>query len=98
MGGHYQAVGHSFLLSNMIDFNYSPQHSLDLPRIFPNNGIVEVEQDFDIDVINHLRNLGHKVNYSSTPIGGGQVVLFDEQRKIFIGASDWRKDGVALGI
>ena len=98
MGGHYQAAGHAFLLSNMIDFGFSPQYSLDLPRIFPNNGVVDIEKGFDIEILNHLRKIGHEINYPSLPIGGGQVILFDTIKNVLLGASDWRKDGVALGI
>ena len=98
MGGHYQAAGHAYLLSNLIDFGLSPQDALDIPRLFPNKGIIDIENGFDLDVIDYLKQKGHKINYPSLPIGGGQIILFDDINKILIGASDWRKDGVALGL
>ena len=98
MGGHYQAAGHAYLLSNLIDFGLSPQDALDIPRLFPNNGIIDIENGFDLDVIDSLKQKGHKINYPALPIGGGQIILFDDINKILIGASDWRKDGVALGL
>ena len=30
------------------------------------------------------------------PIGGGQIILFDDVNNVMIGGSDWRKDGVFL--
>ena len=42
MGGHYQAAGHAYVLSKLIDFDLSPQDALDVPRIFPNNGIIDI--------------------------------------------------------
>ena len=49
------------------------------------------------DVINELKLKGHQINYPAPPIGGGQMILIDEERNTLIGASDWRKDGLAIG-
>ena len=98
MGGHYQAAGHAYILSKLIDFDLSPQDALDVPRIFPNNGIIDIEKGFSLKAIEFLKNKGHKVNYPAFPIGGGQIILFDEINNVLIGASDWRKDGIALGV
>ena len=98
MGGHYQAAGHAYLLSSLIDFGLSPQDALDIPRIFPNNGVIDIENGFDLKVIDFLKQKGHEINYPAFPIGGGQIILFDDVNNIMIGASDWRKDGVALGL
>ena len=98
MGGHYQAAGHAYLLSNLIDFGLSPQDALDIPRIFPNNGVIDIENGFDLKAIDFLKQKGHEINYPAFPIGGGQIILFDDVNNIMIGASDWRKDGVALGL
>ncbi|RPH11827.1 MAG: gamma-glutamyltransferase, partial [Alphaproteobacteria bacterium TMED54] len=98
MGGHYQAAGHAFILSQILDFCLSPQCALDLPRIYPNNGTLDIEGNFDLDLIEELKNKGHKVNYPALPIGGGQIIINDIDNGISIGASDWRKDGIALGL
>ena len=97
MGGQYQAAGHAYVLSQMIDFELNPQLALDSPRIFPNNNMLDVEQDFDLNLIDELKLKGHVINYPVPPIGGGQIILIDEKRDILIGASDWRKDGHAIG-
>ena len=49
------------------------------------------------EVIDELKSRGHIINYPSLPIGGGQMILIDEDRGVLIGASDWRKDGLAVG-
>ena len=98
MGGHYQAAGHAFILSQISDFHLSPQCALDLPRIFPNNGILDIEENFNSDLIAELKNKGHKINYPALPIGGGQIIVNDINKGISLGASDWRKDGIALGV
>jgi gamma-glutamyltranspeptidase/glutathione hydrolase len=97
MGGQYQAAGHAYVLSQMIDFGLNPQLALNYPRIFPNNNILDIENDFDLGVINELKLKGHQINHPAPPIGGGQMILIDEERNTLIGASDWRKDGLAIG-
>ena len=97
MGGQYQAAGHAYVLSQMIDFGLNPQLALNYPRIFPNNNILDIENDFDLGLINELKLKGHQINYPAPPIGGGQMILIDEERNTLIGASDWRKDGLAIG-
>jgi gamma-glutamyltranspeptidase/glutathione hydrolase len=97
MGGQYQAAGHAYVLSQMIDFGLSPQQALDFPRVFPNNNILDFENKFDKDVIDDLALRGHEINHPASPIGGGQMILIDNDRDVLIGASDWRKDGLAIG-
>ncbi len=48
-------------------------------------------------VVAGLKRLGHSVGVRPSPWGGGQIVLMDRDRGILIGASDPRKDGMALG-
>jgi len=97
MGGQYQAAGHAYVLSQMIDFGLNPQIALNHPRIFANNNMLDIEDDFDLNLINKLELKGHKINYPVPPIGGGQMILIDEEKDLLIGASDWRKDGLAIG-
>ena len=97
MGGQYQAAGHAYVLSQMIDFGLNPQLALNHPRIFPNNNMLDIENDFDLNLINELKIKGHQINYPVPPIGGGQMILIDEEQDVLIGASDWRKDGLAIG-
>ena len=97
MGGQYQAAGHAYVLSQMIDFGLSPQEALDLPRVFPNSNVLDFEKNFDNSIIEDMASRGHEVNYPVSPIGGGQIILIDVKKNILIGASDFRKDGCAIG-
>ena len=97
MGGQYQAAGHAYVLSQMIDFGLNPQLALNYPRIFASNNVLDIEKGFDKEVIDELELRGHKINYPSPVIGGGQMILINTERDILIGASDWRKDGLAIG-
>ena len=97
MGGQYQAAGHAYVLSQMIDFGLNPQLALNYPRVFPNNDRLDIENDFDPDLISALKLKGHTINHPVSPIGGGQIILIDEEKGVLIGASDWRKDGLAIG-
>ena len=44
MGGHYQPVGQAWVLTSVLDYGLDPQAALDLPRLFPFGGVVEVER------------------------------------------------------
>ena len=97
MGGQYQAAGHAYVLSQMVDFELNPQEALNFPRVFPNNNFLDFEKDFDKEVIQALAFRGHKINHPAPLIGGGQIILIDNDQDVLIGASDWRKDGLAIG-
>ena len=81
----------------MVDYGLSPQEALDLPRVFPNNNVLDFEKNFDNSVIQDMISRGHEINYAVSPIGGGQIILVDIDKNILIGASDFRKDGCAIG-
>ena len=97
MGGQYQSAGHAFVLSKMLDFGLNPQEAINHPRVFPNENFLDIERSFDKNCIEELEKKGHKINFSSQPIGGAQMIIFDEENGSLIGASDWRKDGLAIG-
>ncbi len=98
MGGHYQAMGHAWFLSNLFDFGLDIQEALDLPRLFPTPaGPLEVESGVPAAMLEALRRLGHPVAPSPRPIGGGQAIRIDWKSGVLTGGSDPRKDGCALG-
>jgi len=97
MGGGYQPFGHVRLITNLIDFGMDPQEALDAPRVYYQDGAVEVERGVPQSVVNDLARLGHRVSIAPGPFGGGQAVVIDWEKGTLTGASDHRKDGCALG-
>lgn len=98
MGGHYQAVGHTHLLTNILDLGLDVQEAIDLPRLFATpEGPVEVESGIPMQTVQKLRSLGHSITPADKPIGGGQAIMIDWDAGTLTGGSDPRKDGCALG-
>ena len=96
MGAHYQPVGQAHFLTNVLDYNMNVQEALDNPRSFNYDGILSLEKTFSKGVFKQLTDLGHQVNYTDLPHGGGQAIFLKEN-KVLVGGSDPRKDGIALG-
>ncbi|MEL6640468.1 MAG: gamma-glutamyltransferase family protein [Pseudomonadota bacterium] len=96
MGGQYQATGHARLITNMVDYGLDPQSAIDAPRCFIENGELRVETAYPPDVRHALSELGHDVVDPPTPIGGAQAIVV-HSNGVLEGASDPRKDGIALG-
>ena len=97
MGGHYQPMGQAHVLSNMIDYDMDPQASLDAPRTFYFDGILDCEKGISEVTRDELTRIGHKINVCDLPHGGGQVIKFNDNGTL-IGGSDPRKDGCAIGL
>ncbi len=98
MGGHYQAMGHAWFLSNLLDHGLDIQEAIDLPRLFPTlAGALEVESSVPAAAADALKRLGHPVTAAPRPIGGGQAIWIDWKSGVLTGGSDPRKDGCALG-
>lgn len=109
MGGAMQPQGHAQVLINVIDFGMNIQEAGDAPRInhtgssqptgsgMTNGGTVQLESGFDYEVIRELRKKGHDVVFSVGPYGGYQGIMWDDKNKVYYGASESRKDGMAAG-
>jgi gamma-glutamyltranspeptidase/glutathione hydrolase len=98
MGGQYQAMGHAWLLTNLLDFGLDVQEAIDLPRLFPTSkGMLEVESGVPASTVEALKRLGHRPVSPTKPIGGGQAIRIDWTSGVLTGGSDPRKDGCALG-
>jgi gamma-glutamyltranspeptidase/glutathione hydrolase len=98
MGGHFQPMGQTLFLTNHIDYGLDIQEALDLPRAMALGGEVQVEPGIPLATVDVLARRGHRVQRTSRPLGGGQAVAIDHGRGVLIGASDPRKDGLALGL
>lgn len=109
MGGEMQPQGHAQVIVNLIDFKMNLQEAGDAPRILhegsseptdekmTDGGIVYLESGFDYQEIRKLLAKGHKVSYSLDGYGGYQAIMFDGKNGVYIGASESRKDGQAIG-
>jgi len=109
MGGAMQPQGHVQVLVNILDFGMNIQEAGDAPRInhrgssqptgskMTNGGTVQLESGFDYEVVRELRKKGHNVVFSVGPYGGYQGIMWDDKNKVYYGASESRKDGMAAG-
>jgi gamma-glutamyltranspeptidase/glutathione hydrolase len=97
MGGHYQPVGHTHVVTGMVDFGLDPQAALDAPRAFAQDGELRLERGIARATAEALARLGHRVVPAGKPLGGGQIIVIDHARGVLLGGSDPRKDGLALG-
>ena len=97
MGGQYQAMGQTYVLSNWIDYGMDVQEALDAARFFLYDGELSLEAGVPHEVHQSLSKLGHRVVEAGSPHGGGQAIFIDWENGVLHGGSDPRKDGLAAG-
>ena len=109
MGGDFQPQGHVQIVMNLIDFGMNLQEAGDAPRMAHNGsskptgeisegtGTFCLESGFDYETIRELMEREHSVEFYKGIYGGYQAIMYDPDRKIYIGASESRKDGMAAG-
>ena len=109
MGGAMQPQGHAQIVMNLIDFGMNLQEAGDAPRIqhggssqptgeeMTNGGILYLETGINYEVIRELAKMGHKVQFNIGGYGGYQAIMWDNENKVYYGASESRKDGQAAG-
>ncbi len=97
MGGDYQPYGHARVLTNVIDFGLDPQAAISMPRVFATGALVDIEKTFPAETYEGLRARGHILNFASSPLGGGQMIIIDREKGVLSAGSEHRKDGCALG-
>lgn len=98
MGGQYQAVGHVHILSQIVDRGLDVQMASDQPRSFFTDGAISLEPTIPAEVKHELERRGHATRWADEPLGGCQAIWIDRDRNVLWGASDHRKDGIALGL
>jgi gamma-glutamyltranspeptidase/glutathione hydrolase len=96
MGGSYQSSGHAHVVCNTVDYGMDPQAAIDSPRAFFEGEKTTVEPTWPAATIEKVRAMGHDVDVTVKPIGGGQMIRIDKSG-FLVGGSDARKDGMALG-
>ena len=97
MGGHYQPMGHSWFLTNLLEYGLDIQEAIDLPRLLPLKGKLQIERGIPADVVDELTRMGHDPELVERPHGGGQAIWIDRDRGCLVAGSEPRKDGLALG-
>ncbi len=111
MGGGMQPQGHVQVLTNQIDFGLNVQEAGDASRWqhegdneptgekMTSGGYVEVESGIPYEIVRELEKRGHDVRFDVGGYGGYQAIkveMHDGQR-VYVGASESRKDGQAAG-
>jgi gamma-glutamyltranspeptidase/glutathione hydrolase len=97
MGGQYQPVGQTHVLTNMVDYGCDVQEAIDMPRGLHYEGVYQLEDGVPAEIVEGLKKLGHKTTSVVAPLGGGQAIWIDWEKGTLTGGSDPRKDGCALG-
>jgi gamma-glutamyltranspeptidase/glutathione hydrolase len=60
-------------------------------------GVVSVEEGFPAATVAQLKAMGHRFSAETGEYGGYQAIVYDRARKVYRGATESRKDGIALG-
>ncbi|WP_339103378.1 gamma-glutamyltransferase family protein [Haloterrigena salinisoli] len=95
MGGYMQPQGHVQVLSNLVDYGMSPQAALDAPRWrYRESGSLGVEER--LPNLSALARRGHDVSVLP-PVMFGGAQLVRRRDGTLAGATEPRKDGVAIG-
>jgi gamma-glutamyltranspeptidase/glutathione hydrolase len=111
MGGAMQPQGHVQIVLNLIDFGMNLQEAGDAPRIqhegstepsgqvteMADGGEVQLETGYPYETVRALMRKGHKVVFADGQYGGYQAIAWDAKNKVYVGASEGRKDGQAAG-
>jgi gamma-glutamyltranspeptidase/glutathione hydrolase len=99
MGGYMQPQGHVQVLSNLIDYDMTPQAALDAPRWrYREDRSLALEERLGngSGVQSKLVRKGHDVRIlPATMFGGAQIVR--NQDGVLSAATEPRKDGNAVG-
>jgi gamma-glutamyltranspeptidase / glutathione hydrolase len=112
MGGGMQPQGHVQVLTNQIDFGLNVQEAGDASRwqhegdneptgekMNALGGYVEVESGIPYETVRELHKKGHDVRFAVGDYGGYQAVKVEmhDGRRVYVAASESRKDGMAAG-
>jgi gamma-glutamyltranspeptidase/glutathione hydrolase len=97
------------VLVNILDFGMDIQEAGDAARfhhtgstepngpVMQDGGELHLESSVSADVVRDLVGMGHHVTMSVGGYGGYQGIWIDHEKGVLIGATESRKDGVALG-
>ncbi len=109
MGGSMQPQGHVQIVVNLIDFGMNLQEAGDVPRVrhegsseptdevMRDGGEVILETGFSAETVKALQARGHKVTVDNDGGFGGYQAIQRNEKGVYFGASESRKDGAAQG-
>ncbi len=109
MGGAMQPQGHVQIVVNLIDFGMNLQEAGDAARWqhdgstdydtpkMTTGGFVYLETGVPWETQAELRRRGHDLRVDLGGFGGYQAIRWDDANRVYLGASESRKDGQAAG-
>ncbi|MEM8987363.1 MAG: gamma-glutamyltransferase [Pseudomonadota bacterium] len=111
MGGSMQPQGHIQILINLVDYGMNLQEAGDAARLNHQGGrqptdrhqdplgVLYVEPGVSDDAVERLKQMGHNVETVGTGsmFGGYQAIYRTPETGVYIGATEMRKDGLAIG-
>ena len=112
MGGSMQPQGHVQILINMIDYGMNPQEAGDAARMNHSGGrqptgsgendllgTLYLEPGVSAATVKALKAMGHRVEIVKNGVmfGGYQAIYRDPKTGVYAGATEMRKDGLAIG-
>ena len=110
MGGDMQPQGHAQVVVNLVDFGMNLQEAGDAIRmhhtgssepdghVMKDGGVLHIEDGLPSGVIAELKRRGHRMEPEAVGnYGGYQAILRDPVTGNYVGATEKRKDGCALG-
>lgn len=96
MGGSMQPQGHVQVLLNMAEFGMDPQEAVDAARFRHRGGRRVAMENVTPGLTARLEAMGHEItDWEDVAFGGAQLVM--KLDRGWAGASDARKDGMAVG-
>ncbi|MGQ9496381.1 MAG: gamma-glutamyltransferase, partial [Thermoanaerobaculaceae bacterium] len=110
MGGDMQLQGHAQVIINIVDFGMNIQEAGDAPRFYHTSsaeptravlvdgGRLFLESEVSPEIRRELLRRGHFiVEAIGTVFAGYQAIFRDPSTGVYFGATESRKDGLALG-
>ena len=109
MGGDFQPMGHTQIVMNLVDFGMNLQEAGDAPRwdhtggaspmgeTTTDTGTIRTESGISEETIKGLKDKGHNMGTARGIYGGYQAIMWNDENKVYHGASESRKDGQAAG-
>jgi gamma-glutamyltranspeptidase/glutathione hydrolase len=110
MGGDMQPQGHVQILVNLLDLGMGLQEAGDAARFYhegsseptgtamSDGGVLHLESGVSAEVRRELVRRGHRIEVIlPSAYGGYQAVWRDPATGVYFGATESRKDGIALG-